>query len=277
MGQDNICSVDNCDNPSKTKGLCSGHYARYWASGDVEKHKPLRIQRTGCCVAGCFKPHHANGYCALHAGRVARHGNAGSLERSRQPNKGKLCKIVDCNSQSKTMGYCSKHYQRVQKHGDPNLETNKGKLLPFLEASLSYDGDDCLRWPFSLANGRGQAFVDGERHGAARAMCIMAHGEPPTPEHQSAHSCGKGHEGCVNPKHLRWATATENAADKVSHGTLLFGEASPNAKLTEKDVLFVHEMKCRLMQKEIAAILGVSRSTIGDIISGRTWRRFNVN
>jgi hypothetical protein len=54
---------------------------------------------------------------------------------------------------------------------------------------------------------------------AHRLMCQLAHGDPPTPDHIAAHSCGRGHEGCVNPNHLSWKTYSENELDKRVHGT----------------------------------------------------------
>jgi hypothetical protein len=33
------------------------------------------------------------------------------------------------------------------------------------------------------------------------------------------HSCGNGDKGCVNPKHLRIGTPSENNADTLEHGT----------------------------------------------------------
>jgi hypothetical protein len=54
---------------------------------------------------------------------------------------------------------------------------------------------------------------------AHRVMCEIAHGPKPAPGFVAAHTCGKGREGCVNPRHLRWASQKENMADKLLHGT----------------------------------------------------------
>lgn len=48
-----------------------------------------------------------------------------------------------------------------------------------------------------------------------RHMCKLKNGDPPTPDHEAAHSCGNGKHGCINPNHLRWATDAENMADTV--------------------------------------------------------------
>jgi hypothetical protein len=58
--------------------------------------------------------------------------------------------------------------------------------------------DCCLIWPFGRnSTGYGLVTIDGEQTYAHRAMCKRVHGEPPTPEHQAAHSCGRGHDGCL--------------------------------------------------------------------------------
>jgi hypothetical protein len=76
-----------------------------------------------------------------------------------------------------------------------------------------------LIWPFArYNNGYGNVtFYDAlGKHstGAHRIMCKLVHGEPPTPKHEAAHSCGNGTGGCINPHHLRSDTRGGNNADK---------------------------------------------------------------
>lgn len=158
----------------------------------------------------------------------------------------------------------------------------------------SHVGEGCLIFPFYRhPNGYGVVWVgsgkDRRRAGAHRRMCDEAHGEAPTPAHEAAHSCGKGHEGCVHPKHLRWATRKENAEDAVSHGVVFnphglpgtkkdghrvvqVGELHGRARLTERDVLSI---RARLAEgekvKDLASTYGVHRSTISLIKSGKNW------
>ena len=99
------------------------------------------------------------------------------------------------------------------------------------EHAATVDDGACLIWPFAR-------FPDGRAHmragKPARIMCEMAHGPAPSDKHRRRPRCGKAHDGCVHPQHLRWATAKENAADKVaSTGLMLFGEAHYWAKLTD--------------------------------------------
>jgi hypothetical protein len=148
--------------------------------------------------------------------------------------------------------------------------TRISKKMRWLMDHLHYDGDDCLVWPFAHdAKGRGRIKVDGKCHNASRHMCKMAHGEPPREGLCAAHSCGRGHMGCVNPKHLRWATLLENAADMVAHGTAQVGENNARAKLTriQAEAIKLDERSHRIIAREYS----VHKSLVGHIKQGRAW------
>lgn len=170
-------------------------------------------------------------------------------------------------------GLCSSHYWQLHK-GRPltPLAYRRNQCIPWLEAHIAYEGDDCLKWPFSPGpNGYGQVLYQGKNQPANRAMCDLAHGHPPTPEHEAAHSCGNGHLGCVNPKHLRWATTAENHADMIEHGTAIRGEKAYNAKLTAKAVKEIRALAGKLSQSKIGALYGIQQTHAGRIIRGERW------
>lgn len=102
-------------------------------------------------------------------------------------------------------------------------------------------------------------------------VCEAVHGPAPSPHHEAAHTCGRGSSGCINPNHLRWATPTENQADKIEHGTSNRGERCAASRLTEDDVIEIRRLKGKMTQKEIAEIFGVNYITVGDIHNSRTW------
>lgn len=136
------------------------------------------------------------------------------------------CIIEGCGKPRLARGWCPKHYQRWLKHGDPlTTETNypdRGDTLKWIDEHLSYQGADCLVWPFYRNNdGYACLRVDRKNISVSRYICIKVNGQPPTPEHEAAHNCGNGHEGCAAPNHVRWATKLENEADKLIHGTRL--------------------------------------------------------
>jgi hypothetical protein len=149
--------------------------------------------------------------------------------------------------------------------------TVRGAPMAWLRARVGYSGDDCLEWPFGTnQGGYSNVRYDGRSAGAYRVMCEMAHGNAPFPRAEAAHSCGN--RGCVNPKHLRWATRAENHADMKSHGTSITGSRNGWAKLKEDDVL---RIKRRLQLGEtavsVAKDFNVSQYAIYDIKQGRRW------
>jgi len=131
-----------------------------------------------------------------------------------------VCSIPDCGKPHMARGWCQKHYFRFRRHGDPLGGAIGDARRYFEEVILNYDGDECLPWPFSTADcGYGRIRIGGRKQVVSRAVCERVNGPPPTPAHEAAHSCGKGHEGCCTKRHLRWATRTENQAERVAHGT----------------------------------------------------------
>jgi hypothetical protein len=147
----------------------------------------------------------------------------------------------------------------------------KGAAYRFLLAHVDYDGESCLPWPFCRdKHGRGMLGVNGEHHWAHRLMCKMANGEPPTPKHTAAHNCGKGHEGCIHPKHLEWKTQKANMADCAIHGTQPKHFDGPQGRITDAQADQIRGFRSIKTQGELAAMFEVSEGTINDIWRGRT-------
>lgn len=187
-----------------------------------------------------------------------------------------LCIVPDCGKPRDRRGYCSMHLHRVKANGDPNKVKHPGPGVIqgwIEEVALNFEGDDCLRWPFKTAvKGYGKFHLDGREVLASRYICERVNGPPPTLTHEAAHSCGKGHEGCVNKRHLSWKTPVENAADKVAHGTTGRGEQCPVSKLTEANVLEIRRLTASgITQRTIAAQFGIDQSTVSDIKRGKSW------
>ncbi len=182
------------------------------------------------------------------------------------------CAIDGCHGVVLARGWCSKHYSRWSRHGDPQ----KGERAPAKNYVLKLAGIDpsvteCIPWPFSTdSDGRARIHRDSFGSGSvANVLCRLVHGEPPTPDHEAAHSCGNGHLGCSNPYHLSWKTHYDNMQDAVAHGTMNRGVTNHNARLTEADVLAIRQMSGPA--KPIADRYGVSPRAIYSIRSSRTW------
>lgn len=135
----------------------------------------------------------------------------------------RFCSVTGCTKNEKARRLCSAHYNRWQKYGDPTggrpARAKPGDATRFVEeVAVPFRGVKCLIWPYGkYPNGYGQIGVGGGTKVVSRLVCELAHGLPPTPKHEAAHSCANGHSGCVNPRHLRWATSKENKADVIAH------------------------------------------------------------
>lgn len=184
------------------------------------------------------------------------------------------CKVDGCDRSVFCKGLCSAHYHRQWRYGsaeEPHRRAASGSHLAWLRSMAGFDGDECLTWPFRARTTKGYGVTDhnGQMQNASRVMCILAHGEPPTPLHEAAHSCGKGHEGCVNPRHLRWATRSENHMDKRLHGTALLGEANHQARLSAGEVHAIRSSSARV--SDLAEAHGISIAHAYDIRAGKRW------
>jgi hypothetical protein len=184
---------------------------------------------TQCSVEGCDRPHYAKGYCQLHHKRLLRHGSPTGGAPYRKSDGLSLCRVEGCAGRGTVHGFCRTHWQRVLKHGDPTRKLRPGNgtvARYFYETVASHDANECLIWPFAR-NQQGYATWHGQI--VSRFSCTLENGPPPTAQHEAAHSCGRGHEGCVAKRHMRWATPIQNNMDKALHGTLL-------TKLTEPQI-----------------------------------------
>lgn len=150
----------------------------------------------------------------------------------------------------------------MTKHGDPKR---------FLEAATEYAGDDCLLWPYGNVRGYGNLWHNGKHQLVTRIICERLYGAPPTSAHEAAHSCGKGHLGCCNPRHLRWATSRENKADREAHGTAPHGERNSQAKLTASQAAVIRSLRGVSTCREIGRQFGISRTQVSDIQNGKYW------
>jgi hypothetical protein len=183
-----------------------------------------------------------------------------------------ICSADGCLLARVKRGFCEKHYRRFMRHGDPLTVVSRQHVRrPFIEAAVRSSTDKCIIWPFAKSDGYG--FInedDGTTTNSHRMVCRLAHGEPPTSEHQAAHSCGN--RSCCNPRHIRWATREENHADKKLHGTQPCGERMHNAKFKTADIL---EMRRRRSAgeslKSIAASFGAHRSHVSRVARGELW------
>lgn len=221
-----------------------------------------------CSVDGCGKRAEKRGWCEKHYQRWKRHGDP-ALGAFKPRG---ACSVPGCDKAHLSRGWCAMHYARWSTKGDANAErVHEHKGLRFIEErAVTYVGDGCLIWPLGkTARGYGAVFVDGRQRGAHVVVCRLVHGSKPTPAHEVAHGCGN--RLCCNPKHLRWATRSDNHADKIAHGTSMRGERHHKSKLTEADVREIRSLQGKLSSKEIAKRYGVSSGTVNSVLRKQAW------
>lgn len=92
--------------------------------------------------------------------------------------------------------------------------------------------------------------------------------------------CPEGMEACHEDGdksnnrlgNLRWDTHLANIDDKLRHGTAQKGSKNPGAKLSDRDIQRLRELRATgLTQYEVADILGVCQPRISDIERGKSW------
>lgn len=109
-----------------------------------------------------------------------------------------------------------------------------------------------------------------------RLVLLAFHGEPPFEKAECRHlNCDRRDN---RPENLAWGTRAENMSDTVRNGRTQRGEKHSQAKLNEQAVKVIRHL-CKpgngndgVDHRLMAAIYGVNRTTIGDIVNNRTRR-----
>jgi hypothetical protein len=191
------------------------------------------------------------------------------------------CSVDGCDRRHKSRQLCTGHYERWRLRGVVGGSLlEHGKPIAFLEQLLSErrNEPDCILWPYAKTPA-GYGTIGGSRSKIGgtqyvhRIVCERVHGLPPTPKHEAAHLCGRGHEGCVNPKHLAWKTRKENHADTLIHGTDNRGEKHYASLLCDDDIRNIRNLYSGggLTYADVAALFGVSAATVGCIVRRENW------
>lgn len=184
------------------------------------------------------------------------------------------CSVAGCSDPVKTRGWCSVHLGRWRRHGSPTAgRTRNGEPARYLQlVVLAHEGVACLDWPYAR-DGHGYARIN-DRAGrivlVSRLVCEAVNGAPPSDQHVAAHTCGRGKQGCVSPRHLEWKTNEENEADKIAHGTRLHGERIATSKLSNEQARQI-ALSVGISRRELAERYGVARETVRLIQIGKRW------
>lgn len=150
-------------------------------------------------------------------------------------------------------------------HGGEPMILNTRQVENFWSKVKKSDG--C--WPWTGCKGRdgyGLVKINGKMLRASRVALFLYTGEIGA---VALHSCRC--RECVNPKHLRWGSHTDNMRDKKRDGTAstprMVAARRANAKLTADNVLDIRKSK-GISQRELGRKFGVTQSAISRIQTG---------
>jgi hypothetical protein len=149
----------------------------------------------------------------------------------------------------------------------------RGEVPKWLSGHVNFSGDECLIFPFAR-NPKGYGCIAHKRFRSAhRWMCFHAHGEPPAGKPWALHKCGRGGDGCVNPKHLYWGNGVDNYDDQIAHGVAAIGTRHGMSVLAESDVREIRRLASNGENlRSIVSELGWSRDAVRSVLNGVSWR-----
>ena len=140
----------------------------------------------------------------------------------------------------------------VQRYGRPMLI--KGRYLSLYVGNHGYPVANLTRDGVSV------------KHLVHRLVCRAFHGAPSNELAEVGHRNGKRTD--AHARNLRWVTRLENEADKILHRTRPQGEGHYAAKLSDDEVLWIKASPRRILDRQLAMILGVSRPLVTMVRNG---------
>lgn len=176
-------------------------------------------------------------------------------------------------------GLCPKHLRRQKENGDPlTLHRTKRLTLTDLRAAAAATTDECIT-PAGTDE-RPRVRYDGRKMWAARAVWIIANGDPG--DKDVLHTCngGSGDAGCINIRHLKAGDDVENHQDMDAAGRRAVAERHGNALLANAQAEEIHRRYVpgtgpynRGNAVALAEEFGVHRSAITAIARGESYRK----
>lgn len=159
-------------------------------------------------------------------------------------------------------GYEASDDGRVRSTERTVIRHRYGKAIPVCRRGK-------LLTPTTGKNGYPKVEVSGRTESVHRLVAAAFHGLCPD-NHEVAHADGdRANSSAAN---LRYATRTENAADRRVHGTDSSGARGAGAKLTEAQVREIRALRGLEKQRDIAARYGVSHAAVGYAQRNETWK-----
>lgn len=144
----------------------------------------------------------------------------------------------------------------------------KRPLLPRFEAMVTKT-EACWLWGGAVNKGGYGVFQYEGKPVSAHRMAYLLYCGPIPEDLHVLHSCDV--RRCVFPDHLRLGTPKENMADRQERNPIR-GITNGRAKLDSSKVQMARQLLAEgIRQRDIAALLGVSKYAIWSLSKGKTW------
>lgn len=101
---------------------------------------------------------------------------------------------------------------------------------------------------------------------------LVAEKYVPNPDNKEQVNHKDGNKLNNSADNLEWMTNQENRTHAVNNFLQLQGEDCPYSKLNWEAVEYIRANPDHLLQRELAEMFGVARTTISSIVTYRTWK-----
>lgn len=158
----------------------------------------------------------------------------------------------------------------------PQLQSPRGAgIIERFHALVDRRGpDDCWEWQASLKDGYGRFKINPYETAIASRVALVLDTREEHLHLHALHSCDN--PPCCNPRHLRWGTPVDNAADKIERNRWKAGRQdglnNGHCKLAPGDLeTIIRRLKDGYSNLHAASGLPVSDSLVSRIRTGRSW------
>lgn len=155
----------------------------------------------------------------------------------------------------------------------------------YIQENSRVDNHGCWIWQGGTTkSGYGYGYFKGVKYHGIHRLSLRVRDrlkENPNRQIKCRHGNVNGRpcpRACVNPAHLSWGSAKNNAQDRKRDETSLTGERNPSAKLTQQQVNTIRKRGKVGTYLELAEGYSkefgfeISRSALRRIITGKTWK-----
>lgn len=120
------------------------------------------------------------------------------------------------------------------------------------------------------SGGYGVCTIGGKNYNTHRLAWEWSNGKKIPPGQVLLHSCDN--PSCVRSEHLNPGTQISNVEDRVKKNRSARGKDNGRARLKKKDIKKIKSLRNKgWTESAIAQLFGVGRSTVSNILHGRTW------